>query len=75
MRTQILDSLIIVLFFFTMGCRQPMSERTNFPYTTSVTAPKEYPVEVYLGYLSDGKTIYYCHIKCRHGKSGLVMDR
>ena len=39
-----------------IGCSQPvtMENQTTFPYLISVTAPQEYPVEVNVGYLSDG---------------------
>ena len=47
--------LCLLLTSIFLACRQtPMSEQTTFPYLITVTAPQEYPVEVHLGYLSDG---------------------
>ena len=45
--------LIICIFFLLISCKE--DSQTKFSYKVSVTAPKEYPVEVHLGYLSSGK--------------------
>lgn len=45
--------LILSLLIIASSCKKDkMENRTKFEYKVSVTAPKEYPVEVYLGYLS-----------------------
>ncbi len=46
---------IVFGLFIQTSCHtqnQKMSEKTNFPYRVSVTAPREYPIEVHVGYLS-----------------------
>jgi len=45
--------LSICIFFLLISCKE--DSQTKFSYKVSVTAPKEYPVEVHLGYLSSGK--------------------
>ena len=45
--------LSICIFFLLISCKE--DSQTKFSYKVSVTAPKEYPVEVHLGYLSFGK--------------------
>ncbi|MDH6253880.1 hypothetical protein M2347_003607 [Chryseobacterium sp. H1D6B] len=35
---------------------------TRFPYMVTVTAPKEYPIEVHLGYLTDDKKEVICGV-------------
>ena len=45
--------LSICIFFLLISCKE--ESQTKFSYKVSVTAPKEYPVEVHLGYLSFGK--------------------
>jgi hypothetical protein len=50
--------LMMASFFFlftSCGKQEKMgNKKTKFSYKVSVTAPKEYPVEVHLGYLSKG---------------------
>lgn len=51
---------LLILFIIPAfaACRQPkkkMEEKTVFPYSMSITAPAEYPVEVHLGYFSNAK--------------------
>lgn len=49
--------LIISLVIITTSCQKEKmgNKQTKFSYKVSVTAPKEYPIEVYLGYLSRDK--------------------
>ncbi|WP_267403911.1 MULTISPECIES: DUF2931 family protein [unclassified Chryseobacterium] len=37
-------------------------DRTNFSYSVTVTAPKEYPVEVHEGWLADNKKEFICAV-------------
>jgi hypothetical protein len=48
--------VLITLVIIGASCQKEKMEnkKTKFSYKVSVTAPKEYPVEVYLGYLSKG---------------------
>jgi len=58
MRMRNLSWLLIFLLPVIAGCNpsgKKVKEQTIFPYTMSVTAPKEYPVEVHLGYFSNAK--------------------
>lgn len=47
--------LLILISLTQLNCQEKMEDKTNFAYHVSVTAPKEYPVEVHIGYLSKGK--------------------
>jgi len=48
--------ILILLVAITASCQnKKMENQTKFIYEVSVTAPEEYPVEVYLGYLSADK--------------------
>lgn len=46
---------LILISSTLFNCKDKMENKTNFSYSVSVTAPKEYPAEVHLGYLSKGK--------------------
>ncbi|MGY0039406.1 DUF2931 family protein [Pedobacter sp. NJ-S-72] len=52
-----LKLLILLISPVFAGCnlsdKKKTDTRTEFPYSMSVTAPKEYPLEVHLGYLSN----------------------
>ncbi|MEP6805225.1 MAG: DUF2931 family protein, partial [Flavobacterium sp.] len=47
---------LISLLIIIISCKkEKMENKTKFNYKVSVTAPKEYPVEVHYGYLSSDK--------------------
>jgi len=51
-----------------------MSNKTAFNYSISVTAPEDYPVEVHLGYLADGKKFITSIPKAGMENQGWISD-
>lgn len=56
--------LCIVLIFWGQGCnkQEKMEEKdeSKYDYNVTVTAPKDYPIEVHEGYLLDNKKNFIC---------------
>ncbi|MDC8100904.1 DUF2931 family protein [Chryseobacterium rhizosphaerae] len=65
---------IAVFIFLSLlsweGCTKN-SQKEKFPYMVTMTAPKEYPVEVHIGVLTDDKKKLICGVP----KSGVVNTR
>ncbi|RZM06639.1 MAG: DUF2931 family protein [Pedobacter sp.] len=61
-------------FFWIQGCNKEKTTQMtedNFNYAVTVTAPKEYPVEVHEGWLMDGKKQFICAMP----KAGVTTGR
>lgn len=69
--------IILLILPVFAGCQQSakkMKEKPLFSYTMSVTAPKEYPVEVYLGHLSNADGFISAIPKAGIEKNGWTLE-
>ena len=64
MKTILITLLCSLLLLHSCNRNKAMDKeiKENFPYMITVTAPKSYPIEVHIGYLSDDKKQVICGV-------------